>query len=189
MSQQKLLKLVIETLDQNSIQYMITGSVASSLQGEPRSTHDIDLVVSIHGTEAIKLVRAFPPPDYYLDEESIYEAIECQRMFNLIDVTNGDKVDFWILSDEPFDKSRFSRRIVEEFSGIKMRVSTPEDTILAKLKWAILSGGSEKQFTDALRVFEVQYTELDMEYLERWVKTMNMELLWEKLTDSAEIVE
>jgi hypothetical protein len=35
-----------------------------------------------------------------------------------------------------------------------MKVSTPEDTILAKLRWANLSGGSEKQFTDALRVYE-----------------------------------
>jgi len=34
-------------------------------------------------------------------------------------------------------------------------VSSPEDTILAKLRWANLSGGSEKQFIDALRVYEV----------------------------------
>ncbi len=39
-------------------------------------------------------------------------------------------------------------------------------TILAKLRWAKLSGGSEKQFTDALRVFEVQAGELDLDYLE-----------------------
>ncbi len=188
MSQQKLLKLVIQALDQNDIQYMITGSVASSLQGEPRSTHDIDLVVSIHGTKVKKLLLAFPAPDYYLDEESILEAIDCQRMFNLIDVANGDKVDFWILTDEPFDKSRFSRRISEKFIDIDMKVSTPEDTILAKLKWTVLSGGSEKQFTDALRVYEVQYGQLDMEYLKRWVKTLNIELLWKQLTDNAEIV-
>lgn len=35
-----------------------------------------------------------------------------------------------------------------------MKLSTLEDTILAKLRWANLSGGSEKQFTDALRVYE-----------------------------------
>lgn len=188
MSQQKLLKSVIQALDQNDIQYMITGSVASSLQGEPRSTHDIDLVVTINEIEAKKLMRAFPPPDYYIDGVSVLEAINSQRMFNLIDVTNGDKVDFWILTDEPFDKSRFSRRINVKFIDIEMKVSTPEDTILAKLKWTVLSGGSEKQFTDALRVYEVQYGKLDMEYLKVWVKTLNIELLWKKLTDNAEIV-
>ena len=30
-----------------------------------------------------------------------------------------------------------------------------------KPRWAELSGGSEKQFTDALRVYELRYGELD----------------------------
>ncbi len=47
MSQQELLRKVIQALDQVGIQYMITGSLASSLQGEPRSTHDIDMVIAI----------------------------------------------------------------------------------------------------------------------------------------------
>ena len=47
MSQQKLLKLVVETLDSAGIEYMLTGSVVSSLQGKPRSTHDIDIVVAV----------------------------------------------------------------------------------------------------------------------------------------------
>jgi hypothetical protein len=38
-----------------------------------------------------------------------------------------------------------------------------------KLKWAKLSGGSEKQFTDALRVYEIQYVNLDLSYMETWV--------------------
>jgi hypothetical protein len=44
MSQQELLAKVVGALDQLEIQYMITGSIVSSLQGEPRSTHDIDIV-------------------------------------------------------------------------------------------------------------------------------------------------
>ena len=35
MSQQELLRKVVQTLDQSSIEYMITGSVASSYQGNP----------------------------------------------------------------------------------------------------------------------------------------------------------
>jgi len=78
-------------------------------------------------------------------------------MFNLIDTTEGDKIDFWILTNDAFDKSRFKRKIEEDIFGFSMKVSSPEDTILAKLKWIKLSGGSQKQFTDALRVYEVQY--------------------------------
>jgi hypothetical protein len=68
-----------------------------------------------------------------------------------------------------------------------MQVSSPEDTILAKLRWAKLSGGSEKQCTDALRVYEVQFGKLDLEYLERWVKKLDVESLWERLKEEAEI--
>jgi hypothetical protein len=69
--------------------------------------------------------------------------------------------------------------------GLKMQVSSPEDTILVKLRWANLSGGSEKQFTDALRVYEVQYEKLDIDYLERWAKKLDIELLWNRLKDEA----
>lgn len=188
MSQQELLKKVIQVLNQAGIQYMITGSVVSSLQGEPRSTHDIDMVISIQKSAAKRLVEAFPPPDFYLDEDNILDAIKKQSMFNLIDLNTGDKVDFWMLTNEPFDRSRFLRKISEEFTGLKILISTPEDTILAKLRWAKLSGGSEKQFTDALRVYEIQYGKLDINYLEQWAKKLNIESLWRRLVDEAETV-
>jgi predicted nucleotidyltransferase len=57
MSQQKLLEKVIRVLDQAGIEYMITGSVTSSLQGEPRSTHDIDMVVAIEESKAAELAK------------------------------------------------------------------------------------------------------------------------------------
>ena len=47
MSQQELLTRVLATLDGAGIDYMVTGSVVSSLQGEPRATHDVDLVVAL----------------------------------------------------------------------------------------------------------------------------------------------
>jgi len=47
MSQQKLLKQVIKTLNQTGIQYMLTGFVFLMFLGHPRSTHDIDMVIAI----------------------------------------------------------------------------------------------------------------------------------------------
>jgi len=59
---------------------------------------------------------------------------------------------------------------------------------LAKLRWAKLSGGSEKQFTDALLVYEVQYGKLDIDYMEQWVKKLNLESLWKRLVNKAEAI-
>jgi len=188
MSQQELLKKVIQVLEAVDIPYMVTGSIASSLQGEPRLTHDIDIIISVTTSSVKTLLKVFPPPDYHLDEGSIYEAIKTNYSFNLIDVKGGNKVDFWLLTDEPFDQSRFSRRYLEKFKDIKIYVSRPEDTILAKLRWAKFSNGSEKQFKDALRIYEVQHPNLDIEYIINWSKVLGIESLFERLLNEAKFI-
>lgn len=187
MSQQELLKQVVEILTAAGIEYMVTGSVASSLQGEPRSTHDIDLVVCMLPEGAHRLVQAFPPPDYFLSEEAILDALQHRSMFNLLSLNDGEKVDFWILTAEPFDQSRFARKRAEPVLGLPLQVSAPEDTILAKLRWAKLSGGSEKQFTDALRIYEVQGSNLDLDYLNHWASQLGVEDLWRRVLSEAEL--
>jgi hypothetical protein len=189
MSQSELLKKTVEVLEAANTPYMLTGSFASSMQGEPRLTHDIDLVVAITRSAVAPLMAAFPPPNYYLDELAIIEAIAQKSQFNLLDVQGGDKVDFWLLTDDPFDQSRFARRYIEEFEGQPLNVSRPEDTILMKLRWAQMSGGSEKQFGDARSVYELQKESLDSVYMEHWAKVLNVEDLWERLKSEAETSE
>jgi hypothetical protein len=109
-------------------------------------------------------------------------------MFTLLDIDAGDKVDFWLLTDEPFDQSRFSRRREEEALGMRMVVPTPEDVILAKLRWCRMAGGSEKQFGDVLRVYELQHGRLDLGYLEWWVTELGVGDLWERAQKEAEPV-
>ena len=186
MLEQDLLAKVIQILDAGKIEYMLTGSYVSSLQGQPRSTHDIDIIVAIKKTQVSRFAKSFPSPDFYLDEESIIEAIEKKDMFSLIETGGGNKIDFWLLTDSPFDQSRFSRRYIEEFMGQKIYVSSPEDTILAKLNWSKLSGGSQKQFLDALSVYEVQSGKLDIFYLEKSVKKLKLENFWQELKAKAQ---
>ena len=189
MSQQELLATVACELESAGIEYMLTGSFASSLHGEPRATHDVDLVVAIDAPVSNILIRAFSSPDYYLSDSAVLEAIRLRTMFNLIDTRSGDKVDFWVLTDGPFDRSRFARKRAEMVFGGKIYVSSPEDTILAKLDWSKRSGGSEKQFGDALGVYEVQYGTLDMGYLELWAERLGVTALWRRLRDEAYPVE
>jgi hypothetical protein len=186
MSQSELLKKVVVVLEATSTPFMLTGSYASSLQGEPRLTHDVDLVVAIAPAAVRSLLLAFPPPDYYLDETAVAEAIARKTQFNLLDVVGGDKVDFWMLTDDPFDQSRFARRYIEEFEGQRLHVSRPEDTILMKLRWAERSGGSEKQFGDALAVYELQRPSIDLPYIEHWAKELKISDQWERLKREAD---
>lgn len=187
MLQQELLTAVVDALEAQGIEYMLTGSVASSLHGQPRSTHDIDVVVSIQGSAVPGLADAFGPPRYYFDADAAREAVAQGPMFNLIDTETGSKVDFWILTADPFDTSRFRRRCKEDLFGRQFWVSSPEDTILAKLRWAVLSGGSEKHFADAVRVYEVQHDTLDQTYLDQWAESLGAKPLLDQLRDEADI--
>lgn len=172
MPEQSLLKRVVEALDAAGVSYMLSGSLASSLQGEPRATHDIDLVVDIRLADVPGVVAALAGPNVYLDEYAVAEAVRRRSMFNLLDSTSGDKVDFWLLKDEEFDRERFARRVEVEALGLRLSVSTPEDTILMKLRWAAQAGGSEKQSNDARGVYEFQGDVLDAAYLDKWAETL-----------------
>ncbi|MEX1231130.1 MAG: hypothetical protein WEB58_12870 [Planctomycetaceae bacterium] len=186
MSQQELLTLVVATLQQLGVNFMLTGSHASSLQGEVRATHDIDLVADLSLKDVAPLIAAFQSDRFYLSRTDVEDAIRSRRMFNLLDLSTGEKVDFWILTGSPFDQSRFARRQRIDIGDQFVDVSAPEDTILMKLFWCKLSGGSEKQFNDVLRVYELQAELLDVDYLQKWLSELGVDDLWHRVLDEAE---
>jgi hypothetical protein len=189
MSQPELLTVVVNVLHELKIEFMLTGSHASSLQGEARSTHDIDLVVNLRPEDASPLLHAFQGDRFYLSESAVRDAIRLKRMFNLLEITTGEKVDFWVLTDTPFDRSRFARRQSVDLGEQIIDISAPEDTILMKLSWCQQSGGSEKQFNDVLRVYELQAELLDLEYIQKWAAWLDVEELWQRVLEQAEPFE
>ena len=91
-------------------------------------------------------------------------------MFNVLNLNDGNKIDFWMLTDEPFDRSRFARRLRYNVAGVDVAVSSPEDTIWMKLKWSESAGGSQQQFGDARHIYERHRGVLDTAYIEGWVQ-------------------
>lgn len=92
----------------------------------------------------------------------------------------------WPLTDEPYGRSRFARRWRVDALGTRFDASAAEDTILMKLHWARQSGGSEKQLTDALRVYELQAARLDHAYLSEWAARLGVSDLLDDLKGRAE---
>lgn len=185
MSQQELLTYVAGALRRLGVSFMLTGSHASSVQGEVRSTHDIDLVCRLQESDVGPLLSEFADDRFYLSESAVRAAIRARRMFNLLEVRTGEKVDFWLLTESPFDQARFARRRPIMFDGVRLEISSPEDTILMKPLWSEQSGGGEKQFLDALRVYELQSSLLDVAYLETWAAELGLTALWQRLTAEA----
>jgi hypothetical protein len=57
--------LFLTRLNRLEIKYMVSGSVASITYGEPRLTHDIDIVVELDHRQVGFIPVAFPAPDFY----------------------------------------------------------------------------------------------------------------------------
>lgn len=124
---------------------MLTGSIVSSIQGEPRLTHDIDIIVSCNVSILKQLGSHFSQQEFYFDDAAVRDAVASNGMFNVIEIASGDKIDFWLLTDSPFDESRFTRKTTIQLFGEPVWISTPEDTILAKLFWAKKSGEAKNR--------------------------------------------
>ena len=173
MSQSELLIHTVKALDKSMHEYMLTGSLVSSIQGEPRATHDIDFIVAINTESIEELLKEFPRSDFYYDIAAAKQAIRDGGMFNILSIA-GDKVDIWVLTDSEFDKSRFSRKRTVELFGHVLYVPSPEDTILMKLLWSKQCGSSEKQLFDAARVYDLQQETLNAEYFETWLQRLEL---------------
>lgn len=189
MPQSELLKFVRQLLESLSIEYMLTGSIVSSAQGEPRMTHDIDILVRLDSTTATRLAAAFDQAGYYVSEAAAEAAVQRRGMFNVLQTSTGQKVDFYVLPYDDYEQVRFARRKELLVDGEAVFATTAEDTILSKLRWAKLCGGSERQMGDARRVYEVQTQHLDREYLATWVERLELLEFWNALIASARPID
>lgn len=166
MTEQDLLVDCLSRLNRTGVEYMLTGSMASNYWGIPRTTHDLDFVVSLGRGDVPLMARAFEP-DYFVQEESIRAAFGPPFQFNVIDTRSALKIDFWMLRDDALEREMFARRVPATLFGVPAWIATAEDVILHKLYWHSLTP-SDRQLHDAAGVEAVQRGLLDEAYLRRW---------------------
>lgn len=168
MELQNTLKKIAELLQKLKIPYLITGGVAVVVWGRPRYTADIDLIIELKKEKTKKFIAALAK-EGYVDEDAVHEAIKLQSEFNFIDNESGMKVDFWMLEDSDFDRSRLKRAIARIIFGQKVYFSSPEDLILKKLLW-FNESKSNRQLEDIHSIMAIIKDQLDYDYLRKWAK-------------------
>jgi len=173
-NEQSLAVRLVTTFESLGIPYFITGSMASIAQGEPRFTNDIDVVADIPLALVPDLLTAFSPPDFYVSEQAVREAIKLRFQFNILQITSGLKVDVMIPANDEFDRARRNRivqlNIDAETAGW---FASPEDVILKKLCY-YREGGSEKHLRDIAGLLNVQGTRIDNRYLTSWADKLGV---------------
>jgi len=178
MTANQALGRIIQQLDHAGIPYMLTGSLASSLYGVPRSTLDIDIVIAPTLIQLKTLVQVLPQSDYYADLSMAMESLKHESMFNVIDQQTGWKIDFIMCKSRPYSQIAFERRQSGMIDAVSLLAATPEDVIISKLEWAKM-GESSRQIRDVAGILKLRSDSLDRAYLERWIKDLDLQSQWD----------
>jgi hypothetical protein len=168
---------VVAAFDALGVEYLVGGSVASSVFGEPRQTLDADLVARLFGRHAKPLVQRLGK-EFYADLLTIEAAIKRQGSFNLIHLETVTKVDVFVRWRDAFGQSQFARR-QKKTVGVQppqeLYFASAEDTVLAKLEWYRKGACvSDRQWRDLVGVLKVQEGTLDQAYLAAWAEKLGV---------------
>ena len=180
---------VADALESCDITYMVGGSVASSIMGEPRSTLDVDLVVAMTERQAEPFVTALGD-GFYADCDSLRRAIREKKSANLIHQESSTKVDLFISGRTPLDAQQMERRervMVMTSPERYLYVYTAEDILLQKLRWYQDGGAvSDQQWRDVLGILRVQGSLIDAAYLRRAAPVLGVSDLLERALERVE---
>lgn len=99
--------IFLRPLASAGISYMVTGSVACTIYGEPRMTLDVDLVVELDSASIPAFRALFPETGFYVPPADVL-AIEAGRErrghFNVIHGSTGSKADVYIAGRDPLHR-------------------------------------------------------------------------------------
>lgn len=182
MPEPNLFKIFVSRLDKLGLRYMVTGAVASIIYGEPRLTHDIDLVVEVNEENAERFPKAFPSDEFYCPPIEIIK-IEVKRPlrghFNLIHRETGFKADVYMIGQDELHHWAMLKRRKIPMEGNSVWVAPPEYVILRKLQY-YHEGKSEKHLRDIAGMMELSSENMDLEELQGKIKDHSLEREWKE---------
>lgn len=140
------LEHVAAILDQCGLRFCLTGGAAFIAYGDPRTTQDVDLVVDVERLREClpDLLALLKQGRFLLNEQTIRQAIQSQRQFQLIDLVSTFKLDLY---PRELLAGQLDRAVeIEIMPGLRLPVASVPDLIAAKLVW--ISKGSHKSRRD-----------------------------------------
>jgi len=173
----KVLGIVSDRLQQAQVRFMLTGSFAMAFYGRPRMTRDLDIVVAMDESHVRPVVSALSQ-EFYIDADDVRSAVVAQRLFNLMHLATGIKVDLIVRKSSEYRQVEFERRRRVEIADVATWIVSREDLILSKLVWA-LDSGSELQRRDVKSLLD---DSMDHTYLRRWAAVLGVADSLEEIT-------
>jgi len=129
--------IVAAALEACRVRYLVGGSLASAVSGEPRSTLDVDMVVELSDKDVEPLAAALGDSSH-VDADALRQAIRERSSTNVIHCETSTKVDLFIVVRSALDRTQMDRRQrvrVTTDPDAWLYVYTPEDILLQELAW------------------------------------------------------
>jgi hypothetical protein len=186
MPEASLISVFVKPLNQANIEYMVTGSVASILYGEPRMTHGIDLVIKLSEDDVSGLSKVFPSDQFYCPPADVILSEisrEVRGHFNLIHQKTGLKADLYPIGKDPLHQWAMGQRRTIEFDNDPIWVAPPEYVIIRKLDY-FREGGSEKHLTDIKKMLKYSGDIMDMSILKEKAAQLSLQQQLSKVLNS-----
>jgi hypothetical protein len=164
----------LQALDRLQIRYYVGGSVASSYYGTWRRTQDVDVILDVR-PDQIRTLAKLLAQDYLIDAHAWIDAFRHGQPFNLFYQPTFTKID--VMPLQTAHRQEEVKRAQPQLllaGAPPIRLSSAEDTILAKLRWYIAMGCSQRQWADILGVIARQRSSLDLGYLRAWADILQV---------------
>jgi len=182
----ELLSTFIAPLEAGKISYFVTGSIASIFYGEPRLTHDIDVVIHLSQADVRRFSALFPEDRYYCPPEEVIQIETTRRPFghfNLIHHASGLKADIYPDADDRLHQWAFQKRRRIDIGDLTMWLAPPEYVIIRKLEY-FREGGSDKHIEDIRKMISQVSNELEMTFLKAELEVRGLIPFWERVQRS-----
>jgi hypothetical protein len=166
---------------------MVSGSVAVIVYGEPRLTHDVDLVAVLDPQHIARLPDVFPLEEFYCPpvEEIRLEAEREQRgHFNLIHHETGFKADVYLAGRDPLHTWALARTRRIEVDGEPIVLAPPEYVIVRKLEF-FREGGSEKHLRDIRSILATSPDLIQLSELEELIRVRGLQEAWSRVAEGS----
>ena len=132
-------------------------------------TRDLDIVVALQESDVNPLVKTLSP-DFYVDADAAKIAVRSERLFNLLHMQSGVKVDLIVRKSSEYRRLEFERRAAVRVAGVRTWIVSREDLVLSKLVWA-RDAGSELQMRDVRALLDGP---VDRDYLRSWAQALGV---------------
>jgi len=176
-----LFALYIDILRKYQIPYFITGSVASIVYGDPRLTHDIDLVINLNNINVEIFTKAFPSDQFYCPPEEVIRT-EINRStrghFNLIHHETGFKADIYLTGSSELQLWAMQNSRQIDFAGSKINIAPPEYVIIMKLEF-YKEGNTQKHLSDIKSILLNSNDLIDYILLKKLISERRLTSEWE----------